>query len=341
MLRSIFRVQNENISGQKTPPSIFNLNPSLVIAGLAVIILAAGIIFGFALTRITVTLVDSGREAIIKTRAGDVKKLLEEQNVILGPEDRVIPETTEKLKKGMRVVIKRANRITLLADQETLEFYSSADTVGDVLKEKQLALNEDDIVSPALEEEVNGPTEIKVVRVRTENEVVKAAVPYNTRRVPDSEMAKGISRTAVKGKEGEELQQWRVTYYDNQEVSRHLIDRKTIAKPVDRVLYVGTGQTISRGGELIRFREAMEVIATAYTYTGRNTASGTYPEYGVVAVDPRVIPIGTRMYIEGYGYATALDKGSAIIGNRIDVFLESEKEASRWGVRRVKIYLLP
>ena len=60
----------------------------------------------------------------------------------------------------------------------------------------------------------------------------------------------------------------------------------------------------------------------------------------MVAVDPQVIPLGTRLYVEGYGYARALDVGPAITGNKIDVFLETAEEARRWGVRRVKVFVL-
>jgi 3D (Asp-Asp-Asp) domain-containing protein len=80
--------------------------------------------------------------------------------------------------------------------------------------------------------------------------------------------------------------------------------------------------------------------ASAYSHTGRNTASGIYPYKGAVAVDPRVIPIGTRLYIEGYGYAKALDVGSAVKGNKIDLFFETESQARRWGRRPVKVYVL-
>ena len=80
------------------------------------------------------------------------------------------------------------------------------------------------------------------------------------------------------------------------------------------------------------------MVASAYTHTGNNTASGIYPHYGVAAVDTSVIPMGTKMYVEGYGYAIARDRGSAIKGNRIDLFFETRSEAMSWGVRRVKVY---
>lgn len=336
----LFKLSAGEASERKTPPSFSTIRPAWFIAGLVTVVLVAGITFGFAWARKTVVLVDSGKETIIKTRTASVGELLAESNVQLGPQDRVVPEPAAALKDGDRVEIKRAHRITLIAERERQEFYSSADTVGDILAEKKVALSGQDAVRPEAGEKITGDTEIRVVRVRTEEEVKKVPIAYDTRRVPNHEMARGISRTVARGQNGEEAQTWSVTYHDDQVVSRHMVDRKTLTVPVEAVVHVGTGQTVSRGGETIRFREAMEVTATAYSHTGYNTACGTTPQYGVVAVDPGVIPLGTRMYIDGYGHATALDTGGAIRGSRIDVFLESDSDANRWGVRTVRVYLL-
>ena len=84
--------------------------------------------------------------------------------------------------------------------------------------------------------------------------------------------------------------------------------------------------------------------ATAYTgdepgCTGY-TATGRRLERGMVAVDPDVIPLGSQLYIEGYGYATAEDTGGAIIGDRIDLAMDSIGEANEFGVRNVVVYVL-
>jgi 3D (Asp-Asp-Asp) domain-containing protein len=92
--------------------------------------------------------------------------------------------------------------------------------------------------------------------------------------------------------------------------------------------------------------EIMEMIATAYTQSVEEgtsdgiTKSGVPVERGIVAVDPRVIPLGTKLYIEGYGDAVALDIGGAIKGNRIDLFMESKKDAFEWGRRKVNVYII-
>lgn len=324
----------------KPQPSLPTARPLILIAGLTIVFLLATVVFGFAFTRKTITLVEGGNEVIVKTRASNVVGLLEKQKVILNLGDKVEPDLSEKISNGSRVVVRRMHNISLVMNQEKIVFESVAGTVGEVLTERQIALKDEDIVQPAVGEKISGDTEIRVISVQTEKEVKSVDIPYVSRKISNPNMPKGISSTIVKGKNGKELQTWMVTYHDNQEVNRLLVEQKIVSSPTESVIHVGTEQTVSRGGQMIRFKEAMDVTATAYSYTGQNTASGTYPKYGTVAVDPRVIPFGTRMFIEGYGYATALDKGGSIKGNRIDVFLESQSEALRWGVRKVKIYIL-
>lgn len=70
------------------------------------------------------------------------------------------------------------------------------------------------------------------------------------------------------------------------------------------------------------------------------TAMGTAIRYGVAAVDPNVIPLGTRLYIEGYGYARAEDTGGAIKGNRIDLVFGSKSQSNNWGRRTVRVTIL-
>lgn len=92
----------------------------------------------------------------------------------------------------------------------------------------------------------------------------------------------------------------------------------------------------------------LTVTATAYTAycagcsgktaTGQNLRAN--PNQKVIAVDPRVIPLGSRVYVEGYGEALAGDTGGGIKGNHIDVFIPSKQAAANWGVRTVNITIL-
>ncbi len=98
--------------------------------------------------------------------------------------------------------------------------------------------------------------------------------------------------------------------------------------------------------KLAKAKRVFTVRATAYTSDPREnggwnvTAIGTKIRRGVIAVDPRVIPLRTRVYVEGYGFATAEDTGGAIKGNRIDVVMDTKRQSRNWGVRNVKIYIL-
>lgn len=86
--------------------------------------------------------------------------------------------------------------------------------------------------------------------------------------------------------------------------------------------------------------EPMIFEATAYCYTGNQTATGTWPSRGTIAVDPAIIPLGTRLYVEGYGEGIAEDTGGAIQGHKIDLYMESEDECWAWGRRTVKVRII-
>ena len=115
----------------------------------------------------------------------------------------------------------------------------------------------------------------------------------------------------------------------------------TATKPSQSVQQ-GTKQV---AGESI---QSMTMTATAYTAycdgCSGTTANGTdlraNPDKKVIAVDPSVIPLGTRVWVEGYGEAIAADTGSAIKGNKIDVFIPSEEAALAWGRKTVKVTIL-
>lgn len=97
---------------------------------------------------------------------------------------------------------------------------------------------------------------------------------------------------------------------------------------------------VLRHQEPEREPETVTFEATAYTWTGNRTATGTWPSRGTVAVDPKVIPLGTKLYIEGYGEAIAADTGGAIKGNIIDVYLPTEAECWQWGRRQVEVRVI-
>lgn len=230
--------------------------------------------------------------------------------------------------------------VSITADGKTLHVSVKDKTVKEVLDRQKINLGAKDIVTPALNTPIKNGLDIKVTRVTASIVNREIKLPYGTRNQPDPNLYINQVQEASAGQEGLERETWEISYLDGKESGRRLIDSQVLAQPQDRVYLVGTLDTVSRGGQVVRFNKVLKLLATGYTHTGNVTASGQMPEPGVVAVDTRVIPMGTRLYVEGYGFATALDKGGAIKGNRIDLFFNSEQEAGGWGTRWVKVYVL-
>lgn len=85
----------------------------------------------------------------------------------------------------------------------------------------------------------------------------------------------------------------------------------------------------------------LQMIATAYSLPGQSTYSGLMFRRGVVAVDPRIVPLWTQLYIDGYGEALAGDTGGDILGARIDLAMDTIPEAIRFGVQPIAVFILP
>lgn len=141
----------------------------------------------------------------------------------------------------------------------------------------------------------------------------------------------------------------RVTLWDGIAVSRQVLSRQVVHSSTPAVELVGTPKTLAQLREAmpnVALGAAMTMIATAYTAdtataapTGY-TATGILAREGVVAVDPHVIPLGTKLFVPGYGFALAADTGGAIIGNRIDLCMDSYDKAVQFGRRPVQVYVL-
>ncbi len=182
---------------------------------------------------------------------------------------------------------------------------------------------------------------IEVIRVTQREFALDKPIAYQVEKTTDTTLEAGMSETIQAGKNGLARHVFLITCHNGQEVKREQIRTEVLVQPSNQVIAAGNSYTVSRGGQRFDFREAKSMESTAYTHTGNRTATGVYPAVGMVAVDPKVISLGTKMYIEGYGYATATDTGGAIKGNRIDVFLETYSQCMKWGRKTVKVYLLP
>ena len=183
------------------------------------------------------------------------------------------------------------------------------------------------------------------------------AVPFETKTEEDSEMPIGTEEVKQEGVDGIRTIEIEERYEGNELLSSKEISNEITTPAQDKVIVKGTKKPVEKAAAVINqmpktggsiagmdYAYAMNVKATGYTpwdpgCTGI-TATGTKAKRGVIAVDPAVIPYGTKMYIPGYGYGVAEDTGGAINGSRIDLCYGSTEEAYSWGVRNITIYIL-
>lgn len=184
-------------------------------------------------------------------------------------------------------------------------------------------------------------------------------IEYNKKVLYNDEKHIDFEQVVQVGSDGMKKSVYEESYVNGRLISRSLEEEIIYIEPVDEIIEVGTKEyevATSRGG--FRFDSEFDMVATAYDLsfesTGKYpgdpyygiTASGLKAQPGTVAVDPSVIPLGTKLYIAStdgspdYGFATALDTGGAIKGNRIDLFMEDNADCLRFGIRQVKVYIL-
>jgi uncharacterized protein YabE (DUF348 family) len=295
-----------------------------------------------------VQIVQDNEKKTIWTTAGTVAELLKEQQIVLNEQDEISPKPEEKIKSKMDIRIKLALHLTLVDGGKEQQVWSTSATVADFLTQQGIKLNEFDRVEPSLSETLQKDGVINVIRVEKVTDVVEEPIQFAVITKKDEGLDKGKQVTVTEGKQGIVSKEYEVILENGKEVSRKIIGEQKLREKLDKVVAVGTKELdiqVSRGAET---GTEFYVNTTAYTAycngcSGR-TATGfdlrANPGAKVIAVDPRVIPLGTKVYVEGYGYAVAADTGGAIKGHKIDVFFPTKAEAFRWGVRKVKIKIL-
>ncbi|WP_299094523.1 G5 and 3D domain-containing protein [uncultured Metabacillus sp.] len=289
----------------------------------------------------------------IWTTADTVKELIEQENLDVTEHDKIEPALDKKIEKNLSLTIDKAFKLALNVGDQKQQVWTTSTTVADFLKEHNIKLNKLDEVKPALTEKIDAKSTITVTRIEKVTDVVEEPIAFNVVTKKDSSLEKGEQKIIESGKEGKQKKHFEVVIKNGKEFSRKLLKTETVEESEARVVALGTKAvqpvstaTVSRGNDSVA--KEFYVRSTAYT-AYCNGCSGTTatglnlranPNAKVIAVDPSVIPLGTKVYVEGYGYAVAADTGSAIKGNKIDVFISSKSAAYRWGSKRVKIKIL-
>lgn len=321
---------------------------------------------------------DSEKTTELTTRQTTVSEFLAENNIELGEFDRVSMLMEDELYDEARIVIRKGRTFTLNIDGNIEIIITTKKTIREAFEEAGVMISDADRVEPGLDENVTEDMNVSVYRVANETITVDTEIPFESREVSDSSLAKGKTQVKVRGVNGLKRTVYNVITENGVEIKREIVEENTLREPTTRVISVGTkvapakkantqkssnsaksssaststsaSKTVTtNAGQTLNYSKKLTVSATAYTAgTGEKTASGRVAQYGVIAVDPKVIPLGTKLYVEStddgkswqYGYCVAGDTGGAIKGNKIDLFFNSKNECLQFGRRSAIVYVL-
>jgi len=225
-------------------------------------------------------------------------------------------------------------------------------TVGDLLTEMNILIDDNDKISHPFNTKILGGMNIIIKKVDIKEVTKVEPIPFETIHVASDEVAGQILQS---GQIGEKKVTYKVTYVDGKEFKRVVLSSLMTKEAIPCKVSCGPkvavsqpvvpkrGKTVSRGQSIRNSKKTITMVSTAYaaeSFRHSRTATGSRAVRGVVAVDPKVIPLGTKLYVEGYGYAVAADTGGAIKGNRIDLVMNTVKECRKWGRRKVQVHIL-
>lgn len=332
---------------------------SLALISIAMTFMFLVLLYGTATKSVSVVV--NGQETVVHTKQWVLQRLLDEQAITVGEHDEVSVALTSRINAGDRIVIEQASPIQLTADGKTTTVYTTARTVESALQRFNLALGDNDRVTPELTAPLASGDSIKIVRVKKETEEVTEPIAFQTEKKNDASLLKGKEQVVQEGKEGVLIKKKEKTYEDGVLVAEAVVGEEVQAQSVSKVISVGTKNPVvvlsssspnvdevAKNGVTFGYKQILKnVKLTAYSSdvasTGKSEGSAGYgktytgttvTEGRTIAVDPKVIPLGWWVYIEGLGFRRAEDIGSAVKGQMIDVYFDDHNYANRFGTKQ-------
>lgn len=242
--------------------------------------------------------------------------------------------------------------VTLIVNGEEKQISTFKSDVQDLLVAEGVKYDKNDIVTKDLDEKLNDGMEIEVINVTEEVIKESKSVPFEVNVVEDKDLLKGQTKVEEEGKAGENQLVYKITYHNGKQVEKTFVEEVVSEKPINKIIKKGTKveevKVASSRGESSRKISSnanskgkyMSVVATAYTGDSI-TSTGKKPKWGTIAVDPTVIPYGTKVYIPQFNKTfIAEDCGGAIKGNKIDIFMNDESSVYNWGRKTIDIYIV-
>lgn len=308
----------------------------------------------------TYVITDGGQVRVYTTYATNPADVLNQAGVELGEGDIYITEPGDGVSE---ITVQRSQLITVSNCGDVIQEVSYGETVESLLDRLGIVASGKYSVSVPMDTLTYDGMEVYIDSVVEVEETYTADIPYETVICYDPTLAEGQQEVRVNGVVGQLSCRAHVVYVNAQEANRTVLEETVIQQPVHEIIAVGTGVggaddapaigdgfIVTASGEVLTYYKSESFKTTAYTKTDAGcddiTATGTYARVGAVAVDPKVIPYGTRMFIVSddgeyvYGIATAEDCGGGVKGNHIDLYFDTTYECFQYGVRKCTVYFL-
>ncbi len=289
-------------------------------------------------------------------------------------EDEVPAESAPlELRSGIAEVIRDFTfTVTLNYHGTPREVEVNKYTVEQLLTKENIVLEQQDQVNFDLQTDLMPNMQIRVDMVRFETEYEEVALPFDRVVETSSDLLENTQVTVTQGESGLRRDTYSTKYVNGIIAERELLSQQVVKEPINEVITcgtkksrqqtvtvtntagagVGTADGTSSGGTFTApdgteydYLYYVDVKATAYgDNVGSITATGRQVELGIIAVDPDVIPLHSKVYVIGnygdYGICDAQDVGGGIKGNRIDIYLKYEDVCRQFGVRQMRVYVL-
>ncbi|MCL1845260.1 MAG: 3D domain-containing protein [Defluviitaleaceae bacterium] len=329
------------------------------LAVIAVILFPLGIISFIAdeVVFTHVVLVDGGETSEFRVGANTVEGFLHEAGVPLNRFDRLNHAPDAVLWDGIPLTIDRETSFYVQTNGGDLVARAARPdaTVAEVLRQIQEETQTAHVYHGDSSRPISNGETLNFDTWRSRFEVEQYPLPYQLIENRTGSVPQGREHLRVEGEYGIEEITTSVVYVGGVEESRDFFSAEIIREPIDAILDIGTawlGSLTNTNSPDFHYFRRVRMEATAYTAyyncTGKHpcdpwfgiTASGRRVQHGIVAVDRNVIPLGTRLYVENYGFAIAADVGGAIRGDKIDLYMYTIEEALRFGRRNVYVWIL-
>ena len=294
-------------------------------------------------------ILDGESEKTLVTLKKEAEKVLNEAGIKLNEGDTFTVDESQP--KETTIEVQRAFDIEVITGGESKTFKTIKCPVKNFLATNNIVLSEQNVLNCNLDDETYAGMKLVIDLVEVKEVTEQQEIPFSTTSKETDTLKKGKTKVETPGQNGIKEITFSQKFLNGQLVESNPVSEKVIKEPVNQVNLVGTkvkktsapvsssvsGVITGNSGAPVNYTKTITGVVTAYCDKGR-TSTGRQAQRGVVAVNPKVIPYGTKLYIPGYGEAVAGDTGGGKF--LVDLWFETEAQCRAWGRKNMTVYIL-